>query len=84
MRFEGLVAVVTGGASGLGAATAARLHASGAHVVIADLNAEAGQAQADALGPGALFARTDVTDGPSVLAALDAAATLGPLGVLVN
>ncbi len=84
MRLEGLVAVVTGGASGLGAATARRLHASGARVVVADLNAQAGQAISDALGHGALFAATDVTYEESVRAALAAAATLGPLGLLVN
>ena len=43
-RFSGKVAVITGGASGIGAAAARRLHAEGASVLLADLNAEAGEA----------------------------------------
>ncbi len=84
MRHEGLVAVVTGGASGLGEATVRRLHAEGVQVVIADLNEDAGRALATALGRGVLFAPADVTDEASVQGALAAAAALGPLGLLVN
>jgi len=71
MRIEGARALVAGGASGLGAATARRLHAGGAHVTIADLNAERGEALAQELG-GA-FVATDVTDGEQVQAAVAAA-----------
>ncbi|HEY7076666.1 MAG TPA: SDR family NAD(P)-dependent oxidoreductase [Solirubrobacteraceae bacterium] len=70
MRIDGAHALVAGGASGLGAATARRLAAGGAHVTIADLNAERGEALAEELG-GA-FAATDVTDGEQVQAAVAA------------
>jgi NAD(P)-dependent dehydrogenase (short-subunit alcohol dehydrogenase family) len=58
-RLEGRVAVVTGGASGIGLASAKRLHAEGARIVIGDLDAGAGKEAADALG--GLFVQTDVT-----------------------
>ncbi len=81
MQIEGSVAVVTGGASGLGLATAKRLKAAGAQVVILDL-ADNGADVADEFG--AVFARTDVTDPEQVSAALDTAATLGPIRIAVN
>ncbi len=85
MNISGTGALVTGGASGLGAATARRLAASGASVVLADLNEEGGSALANELGGGARFVRTDVTDPASVEAAVQAAATLGNgLRILVN
>jgi NAD(P)-dependent dehydrogenase (short-subunit alcohol dehydrogenase family) len=59
-RFGGRVAVVTGGASGIGAATARRLAAEGASVVVADVQDEPGQEIARSLGPGALYRRCDV------------------------
>ena len=59
MRIEGSVFFITGGASGLGAATAKWLVGSGAQVVLADLNEVAGEALANELGPDALFVRTD-------------------------
>ena len=62
MHIEGASALVAGGASGLGAATARRLHAAGATVTIADLNAERGEALAAELGDRAAFAACDVTD----------------------
>ena len=71
MRIEGASALVAGGASGLGAATARRLAAAGAKVTIADLDAEAGQALADEFG--AAFVACDVTDEAQVQAAVDAA-----------
>ena len=64
MRIVGARALVCGGASGLGAATARRLHASGAEVTIADVDAERGEALARELG--ARFARCDVTDAAQV------------------
>jgi 3-hydroxyacyl-CoA dehydrogenase/3-hydroxy-2-methylbutyryl-CoA dehydrogenase len=72
--ITGSGALVAGGASGLGEATVRRLHADGAHVVIADLNAERGAALAAELGARASFMRTDVTDPAGVEAAVGAAA----------
>jgi 3-hydroxyacyl-CoA dehydrogenase/3-hydroxy-2-methylbutyryl-CoA dehydrogenase len=74
MRTEGAGALVAGGASGLGEATARALHAGGAKVVIADLNAEKGEALAAELGDGAGFAPADVTDPDAVGAAVEQAA----------
>jgi NAD(P)-dependent dehydrogenase (short-subunit alcohol dehydrogenase family) len=76
MRIEGNGALVAGGASGLGEATARALHAAGAHVVIADLNTERGEHLAAALGERATFVHTDVTDPDSVHRAVQAAAGL--------
>jgi NAD(P)-dependent dehydrogenase (short-subunit alcohol dehydrogenase family) len=115
MDIKGSVALVTGGASGLGAATARRLFDAGASVVIADLGSSAGAAFAEELnsgrvgvpapggaeaggaeagGPGsgggggagntAVFVPTDVTSEGDVQAAVDSAAALGPLRILVN
>ena len=84
MQINGAVAFVTGGASGLGEATARRLHAHGAAVAIIDKNAERGkQVEAD-LGERVRYSETAVTSGASVQAALDAAADLGPLRIAVN
>ena len=60
MELNGTSAIVTGGASGLGEATARALAAAGAHVVVADLNEEAGKQVADEIG--GQFAKTNVTD----------------------
>ena len=68
--LDGKVAVVTGGASGIGAGTVERLVADGASVVIADIQADAGQALAERLGDAARFARTDVTSETDVEAAV--------------
>jgi 3-hydroxyacyl-CoA dehydrogenase / 3-hydroxy-2-methylbutyryl-CoA dehydrogenase len=76
MRIEGASALVAGGASGLGAATARRLHAGGATVTIADLNEERGAALAGELGARAAFVACDVTDEASVQAAVEAAGAL--------
>jgi NAD(P)-dependent dehydrogenase (short-subunit alcohol dehydrogenase family) len=73
MRIDGARALVCGGASGLGAATARRLHAGGAHVTVADINAEHGEALAGEMD-GA-FVACDVTDPDQVEAAV---ATAGP------
>ena len=67
---------MSGGASGLGAATARALHARGADVTIADVNEEKGNALAAELGERARFVTTDVTDEASVQAAVDAAPNL--------
>ena len=71
MQIEGASAFVAGGASGLGAATARRLHAGGAKVTIADLDADKGEALAEELG--ATFASCDVTEPDQVEAAIGAA-----------
>ncbi|UUY02971.1 SDR family NAD(P)-dependent oxidoreductase [Svornostia abyssi] len=83
MDVQGAGAVVFGGASGLGAATAQRLAAAGATVVVADLNADLGEALAQEIGGG--FVRTDVRDGSQVQAAIDAASDIaGGLRVAVS
>jgi NAD(P)-dependent dehydrogenase (short-subunit alcohol dehydrogenase family) len=108
MDVLGTVALITGGASGLGAATARRLFHAGASVVLVDLPASAGDAFAaelnaggkagadapEAGGPGepgrpskphrAVFVPADVTNETQVQAAVDAAAALGPLRIVVN
>jgi NAD(P)-dependent dehydrogenase (short-subunit alcohol dehydrogenase family) len=82
MKLQGIVALVTGGASGLGAATARRLAAGGAKVVIADRDEARGKALASELS--ATFALADVTDPAQVSAALATASELGPLRVAVS
>ena len=84
-RLEGRVAVVTGGASGLGEATVRLFAAQGARVVVADLQADRGKALAGELGAAALFSRTDVTREEDVAAAVDlAAAEFGRLDCMFN
>jgi 2-hydroxycyclohexanecarboxyl-CoA dehydrogenase len=83
MRLEGRVALVTGGASGIGAATCRRLAAEGARVAVTDLNLEGARDLASELGGAGL--ELDVRSTDSIRAALEAAeAELGPLAVLVN
>jgi NAD(P)-dependent dehydrogenase (short-subunit alcohol dehydrogenase family) len=83
MDISGISAIVTGGASGLGAATAALLAQNGAKVTLFDLNEEAGKAHAAAIG--GLFVAVNVTDEASVDAGIAAAeAAHGPARVLVN
>ncbi|MBW0096779.1 SDR family NAD(P)-dependent oxidoreductase, partial [Pseudonocardia sp. KRD-184] len=84
MDINGAVAVVTGGASGLGLATTEKLLDAGASVVILDLPSSAGADIAEKLGDRVRFAPADVTDEAGVTAALDVAAELGPLRVAVN
>src|SRR5881227_1621885 len=74
MRIDGASALVAGGASGLGAATARALHGAGASVVLCDLNAEKGQELAAELGERAGFVEANVTESESVQAAVEAAA----------
>ena len=83
MDIQCAAAIVTGGASGLGGATAERLAKAGAKVTILDLNADLGTAHAAAIGGH--FIRTDVTDEAAVSAALDEAEGLhGKARILVN
>ncbi len=82
MDINGASAIVTGGASGLGAATARLLAERGAKVVVADLQDDKGQALAGEVG-GA-FAHVDVTNTDEIIAAVDAARELGPLKALLN
>jgi NAD(P)-dependent dehydrogenase (short-subunit alcohol dehydrogenase family) len=84
MRIEGSVAVVTGGASGLGLATARRLVKAGAQVALLDLPSAPGAAAVDELGAAAAFTPGDVTSEQDVAAALDAATERGPLRIVVN
>ena len=77
MRIEGSGAIVVGGASGLGEATARALHAGGASVTIADVNADKGEALARELGERAAFAPCDVTDEGQVQAAIAQAEQAG-------
>jgi 3-hydroxyacyl-CoA dehydrogenase / 3-hydroxy-2-methylbutyryl-CoA dehydrogenase len=74
VKIEAAGAIVAGGASGLGAATVRALHQAGASVVIADLNAENGEALAAELGERASFVSADVTDESAVQAAVEQAA----------
>jgi NAD(P)-dependent dehydrogenase (short-subunit alcohol dehydrogenase family) len=84
MLIEGTGALVVGGASGLGEATARALHERGAHVVIADLDVARGDALAASLGDRARFVAADVTDAEQLGAAVDAAtATAGGLRISV-
>ena len=82
MELEGASVVVTGGASGIGEASARRLAVLGAKPVIADLNEEKGKAVADDLK--GVFVKTDVSSEEDAQAAIDAALGLGPLRGLVN
>jgi NAD(P)-dependent dehydrogenase (short-subunit alcohol dehydrogenase family) len=82
MDMTNKVALVTGGASGLGLATAKALIAAGGKAVLVDLPSSAGKAVAEEIG--AAFAPADVTSEEQVAAAVDAAAELGPLSVVVN
>jgi NAD(P)-dependent dehydrogenase (short-subunit alcohol dehydrogenase family) len=84
-ELDGKVAVVTGGANGIGRATVEAFVAEGALVVIADIDDETGQAVAESLGDAVAFVRTDVSDADSVGAAVGAAVDhFGSLHVMVN
>ena len=82
MDLNGISAIVTGGASGLGEATSRLLAARGARVVIVDMNPEKGEAVAKDVG--GVFAQADVADTEQVIAAVEAAKELGPLRALVT
>jgi NAD(P)-dependent dehydrogenase (short-subunit alcohol dehydrogenase family) len=82
MEIKGASAIVTGGASGIGAAAARQLAAKGATVVVADLQADKGEALAKDIG--GLFVRVDVTDTEQIKEAVNAATELAPLRAVVN
>jgi len=86
--LAGRVALVTGGASGIGADIVAAFHANGARVAFFDIQEEAGAALSAGLAVGGappLFVRCDVTDVDALRAAIESVrARLGPIGVLVN
>jgi NAD(P)-dependent dehydrogenase (short-subunit alcohol dehydrogenase family) len=84
MKIEGIVTVVTGGASGLGLATVERLEAQGAKIVIADLPASDGEAVAKRLGADVRFVAADVTNTEQMNAVFDAAERSGPLRAVVH
>jgi NAD(P)-dependent dehydrogenase (short-subunit alcohol dehydrogenase family) len=84
-RVDGKVALVTGGAKGLGLASARALIAEGARVMITDVDATSGEAAARELGSNAVFRKQDVTDKNSWEAVLeDVVARFGTLNILVN
>ncbi|MCB1709236.1 MAG: SDR family NAD(P)-dependent oxidoreductase, partial [Halioglobus sp.] len=84
-RVSGKVAIITGGASGMGKADAIALAREGARVVVADLNEKDGQAVADAIGDNAVFMRLDVTDEDNWKAVISATVEqFGRLDILVN
>jgi NAD(P)-dependent dehydrogenase (short-subunit alcohol dehydrogenase family) len=82
--IKGNSVLITGGASGLGAATTRRLHADGAFVTIADVQEDKGHALVAELGERAVFVKTDVTDEDAVKAAVAVAAEQAPLRATVS
>jgi NAD(P)-dependent dehydrogenase (short-subunit alcohol dehydrogenase family) len=82
MEIQGTSSVVTGGASGLGEATARLLASKGAHVVVVDMNEEKGEAVAKEIN--GVFVKADVTNTDEVIAAIEAAKEMGPLKTLVT
>lgn len=84
MDIAGNVALITGGASGLGLATARRLIDAGGTVVLLDLPGSPGETVAEELGKSARFVPGDVTKEDEVTAAMDIADSLGPLRVAIN
>ncbi len=84
-ELAGMVAIVTGGSSGIGLGTAERLVAEGAKVVIADIAEERGRDAARSLGPDAAFKLTDVAEPPQVAELVEfTAATFGRLDIMFN
>ncbi len=81
MRIKGKTFFVSGGGSGLGAATAGVLAEAGGNVILADINSDAGNATAKKIGTAARFIQTDVTDADSITRALD---TAGPIHGAIN
>ncbi|MEC3853112.1 SDR family NAD(P)-dependent oxidoreductase [Paenarthrobacter ureafaciens] len=84
MELKGTSTLVTGGASGLGFATAARLVGKGANVVLLDLPGSPGEEAVERLGDRATFVGADILDEEQVVAALDSAEQNGPLRAVVH
>ncbi len=85
MKINGSVGIVTGGASGLGAATVEMLHQNGAKVMIADLNVDGAEALAEKLGDGAVYCKVDVTNTEEVQACIQQTReTFDAIHILVN
>jgi NAD(P)-dependent dehydrogenase (short-subunit alcohol dehydrogenase family) len=84
MRFEGKTVVVTGGASGIGRATALRFVREGATVVVGDIDRPGGEALAQECEGRVRFVRTDVSEEADIVALIDAAAALGGPDILFN
>ena len=85
MRLKDQVALITGGAAGIGKATAQRFIEEGAKVVICDVNTEAGEAAVEELGPNAAFYQVNVTDRQAVQEWVDAVVEeYGRVDILVN
>ena len=84
MDIKGSVALVTGGASGLGEATVRELVARGGRAVIVDLNAERGQQLSSELGDAAVFVKADVSNANEIQGAIDQATSMGPLRAAVS
>lgn len=84
MEMTGKSAIVTGGAGGLGAATVRRLAAAGAGVAIFDRDADRGAELAEELGDEVVSVSGDVTDDADVMAAIEAAQSVGTLSIVVN
>lgn len=83
--IKGKVAIVTGGATLIGAAVAQALHANGARVMIADIDAQGGERVVAGLGKGARFLATDITDDAQIAQCVDATvASFGGVDFLVN
>ena len=82
MDIKGAVAIVTGGASGIGEATARQLAAKGAIVLVADMQEDKGKQVAKEIG-GA-FAKVDVTNTDQIIEAVEMAKSMGPVRMLVN
>src|SRR6202035_3782497 len=84
MDSTGASAIVTGGASGLGLATAHRVAACGAVTIIVDLTSSDGAAAAASIGSNAFFVAADVTDAEALEEAVDVAASRAPLRAAVH
>jgi len=84
MNINGSCVLVTGGSSGLGEATALRMHQHGAKVLIVDLPGSPGAEVASRLGPGVQFFAADVTNGEQMGAAVEAACRMAPLRAAVH
>ncbi len=84
MKIAGSVALVTGGASGLGEATVRKFVSQGGRAVIVDVNADRGKKLAAELGEAATFAQADVSNADEVQAAVDQAASMGTLRAAIS